>query len=75
MIVGSSQLWKKHYCSAFLKQMPNFNLLLIVSSDINGVLLALFNLVFIPYIRFITVKKQQKSEVFVQNCKYVRLQN
>jgi hypothetical protein len=28
MIVGSSQFWKKYYCVAFLKQMPNFNLLL-----------------------------------------------
>jgi hypothetical protein len=25
MIVGSGQvLWKKYYCAAFLKQMPNF---------------------------------------------------
>jgi hypothetical protein len=56
MIVGSSQLWKK-YCAAFLKQIPNFHLLLTVTSDINGVLLfALFNPVFIPYIRFIEGK-------------------
>jgi hypothetical protein len=33
--------------------MPNFNLLLTVTSDIiNGVLFALFNPVFVPYIRF-----------------------
>jgi hypothetical protein len=32
MIVGSSQLWKKYYCAAFLRQMPNFNLLLTVTS-------------------------------------------
>jgi hypothetical protein len=48
MIVGSSQLLgEKHYCAAFLKQMPNYNLLLSVSSDINDALVALFNPVFI----------------------------
>jgi hypothetical protein len=47
MIVWSSQL-KKKYCAAFLKQMSNFNLLLTVTSDINGVLFALFNPVFVP---------------------------
>jgi hypothetical protein len=36
-----------------LKQMPNLNLLLTVASDINSVLFALFNPVFVPYIRCI----------------------
>jgi hypothetical protein len=44
--------------------MPNFNLLLTVTSDINGVLFPLFNPVFVPYIRFITVNKHQKSVFF-----------
>jgi hypothetical protein len=57
MIVGSSQLWKKYYCAAFLKQIPNFNLLLIVTS---GILFALFNPVFVCYIRFFTINKHQK---------------
>jgi hypothetical protein len=47
MIVGSSLLWKKYYCAAFLKQMPNFNLLT-VTSDINGVSFVFFNSVFFP---------------------------
>jgi hypothetical protein len=51
MIGGSNQLWqKKIICAAFLKQMPNFNLLLTVISDINGVLFMLLNSVFVPYI-------------------------
>jgi hypothetical protein len=54
MFVGLSQLWKKYYCAASLKQMINFNLLLTLTSDINGVLFALFSPVFFPYIRFIT---------------------
>jgi hypothetical protein len=58
MIVGSSQLWKKYYCVAFLRQMPN--------------LFALFNSVFVAYIRFITVNKHPKSVFFNTNCKYVR---
>jgi hypothetical protein len=33
MIVGSSQLWKKYYCAAFLKQMPDFTSLLSATSD------------------------------------------
>jgi hypothetical protein len=53
MIVGSSQLWKKTLLCRIFETDAQF-------------LLALFNLVFVPYIRFITVKKQQKSEVFVQ---------
>jgi hypothetical protein len=69
MIVGSSQLWKKYYCAAFLRQMPNLNLLLTVTSDINGVLFAHFNSVFVTYILFITVNK---SGFFNTNCKYVR---
>jgi hypothetical protein len=56
MFVGLSQLWKKYYCAASLKQMINFNLLLTHTSDINGVLFALFSPVFFPYIRFITAK-------------------
>jgi hypothetical protein len=72
MIVGSSQLWKKYYCAAFLRQMPNFNLLLTVTSDINDVLFALFNSFFVAYIRFITVNKHPKSVFFNTNCKYVR---
>jgi hypothetical protein len=52
--------------------MPNINLLLIVTSDINGVLLALFNPVFVPYSRFITVNKHQKSVFFNTNRKYIR---
>jgi hypothetical protein len=51
---GQGSFGKKN-CTAFFKQMPNFNLLLTVISDINGVLFALFNPVFVPYIRFITV--------------------
>jgi hypothetical protein len=43
--------------------MPNFNLLLTVTFD-NGVLFALFNPVFVPYIPFITVSKYLKS-VFI----------
>jgi hypothetical protein len=35
MIVGSSQLWNFFYCAAFLKQLPNFNSLLTVISDID----------------------------------------
>jgi hypothetical protein len=50
MIVGSSQLWIFFYCAAFLKQMSNFYLLLTVTSDINGVLFAFFNPVFVPYV-------------------------
>jgi hypothetical protein len=42
------------YCAASLKQMINFNLLLTLTSDINGVLFAIFSPVFFPYIRFIT---------------------
>jgi hypothetical protein len=40
------------YCAASLKQMINFNLLLTLTSDINGVLFAIFSPVFFPYIRF-----------------------
>jgi hypothetical protein len=65
-------LKKNYYCAAFLKQMPNFNLSLSVTSDINGVLVALFNPVFIPYICFITVNEHQKSAFFNTNCKYVQ---
>jgi hypothetical protein len=72
MIVGSSQLWKKYYCGAFLKQMPNFSLSLTVTSDINGVLFAIFNPVFLPCINFITVNKHQKSVFFNTNWKFVR---
>jgi hypothetical protein len=57
MIVGSSQLWKKYYCVAFLRQMPN--------------LFALFNSVFVAYIRFITVNKHPKSVFFNTNCKKI----
>jgi hypothetical protein len=64
MIVGSSQVWKKNII------MPNFNLLLTVTSNINGILFALFNPVFVPDIRFITVNKYQKSVFF--NTKYDR---
>jgi hypothetical protein len=56
---GQASFGQKYYCAAFLKQMPNFNLLLTVnseSSDVNGVLFALFNPVFVPYMRFITPK-------------------
>jgi hypothetical protein len=42
MIVGSSQLWKKNYYAAFFKQMPNFNLLLTVTSDLYDILFELF---------------------------------
>jgi hypothetical protein len=53
MFVGSSQLWKKYYGADFVKQMSNFNLLLLtVTSDMNGVLFALFHSVLVPYIRF-----------------------
>jgi hypothetical protein len=69
---GQASFEKKYYCAAFLKQMPNFNLSLSVTSDINGVLVALFNPVFIPYICFITVNEHQKSSFFNTNCKYVQ---
>jgi hypothetical protein len=48
MIVGSSQLWKKYHCAAFLKQMPNFNSFLTVTSNLD-VLFALFSQVFVLY--------------------------
>jgi hypothetical protein len=40
--------------------MAYFNLLLTVTSDIIGVLFALFNPVFVRYIRFTTVNKRAK---------------
>jgi hypothetical protein len=55
-------LEKNINCAAFLKLIPNFNLLLTVTSD---VLFEFFNPVFVPYIRFITVNKHQKS-VFIK---------
>jgi hypothetical protein len=72
LLSGQASFGKTYYCAAFLKQMPNFNLLLTVTSDINGVLFSLFNTVFVPYIRFITVNNHQKSAFFNTNCKYVR---
>jgi hypothetical protein len=63
---------KKYDCGDFLKQMPNFNLLLTVTSDINDVLFALFNPVFVPCIHFITVNEHEKSIFFNTNCKNVR---
>jgi hypothetical protein len=35
-------------------------------------LFALVSRVFVPYIRFITVTKHQKSVFFNKNCKYLR---
>jgi hypothetical protein len=63
---GQASVGKKYNCTAFLKQTPNFNfnLLLTVTSGVNGVLLALFNPVFVPYIRFIRLNKYQKNFIF-----------
>jgi hypothetical protein len=49
---GQASVGKEYYCAAFLKQLPNFNLLLIVTFDTNDVLFALFNPLFVLYIRF-----------------------
>jgi hypothetical protein len=64
---GQASFGKKYNCAAFSKQMPNFNLLLTVTSDINSVPLAPFNPVFVPYIRFITVNKLQICPVLELN--------
>jgi hypothetical protein len=60
-------LEKKYYCVAFLKRIPNFNLLSTVTSDINGVLFALS----IQFSVLIFVLSHRKSEFFNRNCKYV----
>jgi hypothetical protein len=46
--------------------MPNFNLLLTVTSDIIGVLFALFNPVFVPYIHFITINNTKNLYFLIQ---------
>jgi hypothetical protein len=71
---GQVNVGKKYYCAIFLKQMPNFNLLSTVTSDIKGDIFALFNPVFVPYIRFITVYKHRYNRYTllgnaVNNCK------
>jgi hypothetical protein len=54
MIVRSRQFWKKTLLCHLFETDAQFNLLLTVNSDINGVLFALINPVFVPYIRFIS---------------------